>query len=225
MVTRRAAETPVKEGSTLRQRKKHLSSSADAAPTRGGWKCRPQRILLNGSGGLGIWDDRKRRSAGAGGANASFHSNHGPVSPPTTAKAPHGHEHDAVWHPPHHSFNEQERLLMNHYESLDYDVVNSEIVQESRKNRTYWTVKCDWISRWFIFGLIGSITGVLAAAVAFTVEAIQEFKYGTAMDIIREGHNWQAFGFFIGVSCGFATIAVLLVVFLEPVAAGSGIAS
>ena len=58
------------------------------------------------------------------------------------------HHEGEVYHPPHHSFSEVEKRLMNQYESLDYDIVNSELAEKELSKRTYWTVKCDWISKW-----------------------------------------------------------------------------
>ena len=69
------------------------------------------------------------------------------------------HHEGEVYHPPHHSFSDVEKRMMNQYESLDYDIVNSELAEKELSKRTYWTVKCDWISKWIIFALIGISTG------------------------------------------------------------------
>lgn len=218
------ADGPVDSG-VLRRRKQHLRAlGADAEHLSAKWlemqAMADQQERMRRTTGLVSTENVLLEAATAkNAARATF----GAVSPRDTGAAPHGHEHDAVWHPPHHAFTDEERLLMNHYESLDYDVVNSEALLRARQGRTYWTVKCDWIARWFVFGLIGALTGALAAAVAVAVEAVQEFKYGTALDILKESGAGPAFGFFVGVSCAFALVAVLLVVGIEPVAAGSGI--
>ena len=134
------------------------------------------------------------------------------------------HSHDSeVYHPPHHAFSEVEKQLMNQFESLDYDVVNSELAQKEYATRTYWSVKCDWVARWFVFGLVGVATGTLASLTAKAVEAINEFKFGTALDYLREGDTALACVFFVGISLSFGLVATLLVNFVEPVAAGSGI--
>ena len=135
----------------------------------------------------------------------------------------HHHHHHEVYHPPHHSFTEEERALMNQYESLDYDIVNSESYTEYISRRTYWSVKCDWIAKWFIFGLVGVITGTLAALVAQAVEALGGWKFEMATEMLQHGQTSLAYVFFVGVSTAFTTIAALLVVGVEPVAAGSGI--
>ncbi len=223
-----ASDARTEEGSALRQRKQHLRAlGADVKHL--GWlemqALADQQERMRRTGGLVTTENVLLAADGpsAAGKSHAARVTFSKVSARDTGAAPHGHEHDSVWHPPHHAFTDEERMLMNHYESLDYDVVNSETSQASRKDRTYWTVKCDWIARWFVFGLIGAITGMLAAAVAFAVEAIQEFKYGTALEILNQNGAGPAFGFFIGVSCAFALVAVLLVVCIEPVAAGSGI--
>jgi len=144
-----------------------------------------------------------------------------------TAESPHTHatehDHGDVYHPPHHSFSEVEKQLMNQYESLDYDIVNSELAEKELSDRTYWTVKCDWISKWVIFALIGIMTGTLAAFVAKIVELIQEFKFETSLEYLRDGDTFTACFFFVGISVAFGLIATCLVNFVEPVAAGSGI--
>jgi H+/Cl- antiporter ClcA len=136
---------------------------------------------------------------------------------------PSKYEHGDVYHPPHHSFSEVEKQLMNQYESLDYDIVNSELSEKELSNRTYWTVKCDWISKWFIFGLIGACTGTLAAFTALAVEGINEYKFATALSYLRNGDTVSSYLFFVLISVGFGIVATVLVNLVEPVAAGSGI--
>ena len=146
-----------------------------------------------------------------------------PVASTTHHKADSENHHGEVYHPPHHSFSEVEKQLMNQYESLDYDVVNSELSEQELAHRTYWTVKCDWIAKWFIFGLIGALTGTLAALTAYAVESLNEKKFETALGFLRAGETATACVFFVGISMAFGLIATLLVNFVEPVAAGSGI--
>lgn len=145
-------------------------------------------------------------------------------NPHTEAQAmDHKATHGEVYHPPHHAFSDTEKLLMNQYESLDYDIVNSKLAEKELSKRTYWTVKGDWISKWFIFGLIGVLTGTLAAFTALAVEKIQELKFDTTLEYLRNGETTTACLFFVGISCLFGLIATCLVNFVEPVAAGSGI--
>lgn len=78
-----------------------------------------------------------------------------------------------------------------------------------------------------IFALIGISTGTLAAFVAKIVETIQEYKFKTSLKYLleQEEENAALVGclFFVGISIIFGLIATLLVNYIEPVAAGSGI--
>ena len=75
--------------------------------------------------------------------------------------------------------------------------------------------------------MIGISTGTLAAFVAKIVETIQEYKFKTSLKYLleQEEENAALVGclFFVGISIIFGLIATLLVNYIEPVAAGSGI--
>ncbi|XP_029432582.1 H(+)/Cl(-) exchange transporter 7-like [Rhinatrema bivittatum] len=120
-----------------------------------------------------------------------------------------------------------EKLLSLKYESLDYD--NSEnllfLEEERRINRSgFRTVE---ITRWIICGLIGIFTGLVACFIDIVVEKLAGLKYHVVKENIDKFTESGGLSFSLLLwaawNAAFVMIGSLLVAFVEPIAAGSGI--
>ena len=128
--------------------------------------------------------------------------------------------------PHHHTFSDAERALMNSYESLDYDVLHSEVYEEYIQELNEESAKkcnSNCVSKWLVFAVIGCITGTLAFVVAKAVEAISDLKFEIARGYVENDELVLGYLFYALVSVGLVGVAVCIVAFIEPVAAGSGI--
>ncbi|XP_063286772.1 H(+)/Cl(-) exchange transporter 7 isoform X2 [Pelobates fuscus] len=120
-----------------------------------------------------------------------------------------------------------ENLLSLKYESLDYD--NSEnllfLEEERRINHTaFRTVE---ITRWVICGMIGILTGLIACFIDIMVEQLAGVKYKVIKDNIDKFTEKGGLSFSLllwaTLNAAFVMVGSLIVAFIEPVAAGSGI--
>ncbi|XP_064415257.1 H(+)/Cl(-) exchange transporter 7 [Latimeria chalumnae] len=117
-----------------------------------------------------------------------------------------------------------EKLLSLKFESLDYDNSENQLFLEEERRVGF---RCIEIKRWLICALIGILTGLVACFIDIVVEKLAGLKYKVIKNSIDKFTEtgglcislmlWTAFNVL------FVMIGSLMVAFLEPVAAGSGI--
>ncbi|KAK2829032.1 hypothetical protein Q7C36_017022 [Tachysurus vachellii] len=120
-----------------------------------------------------------------------------------------------------------EKLLSLKYESLDYDNLENQLFLEEERRMGHMSFRCLEICRWFICGLIGFLTGLIACLIDILVEKLAGAKYGVIKKYIDK--FTEAGGLSISMilwavlNLAFIMVGAIIVAFIEPVAAGSGI--
>lgn len=128
------------------------------------------------------------------------------------------------------SGNEEEdhvQVISTKFESLDYDVPESTLMKKEEKSKNpEYMIKMN-LYRWFIMFIIGVGTAVIAVAINISIEEMADWKYSfikTYLDrCIRENCFALPYALWVFIDMLLVLIAAVLVVYMEPVAAGSGI--
>lgn len=119
-------------------------------------------------------------------------------------------------------------FLENETDCLDYDKIYN-LIDLKDKDELYAGryMSQKQMSRWIVMFLVGLLTGLVAVMINFFIEKIADFKYHLISRRITECSTmhclWEPLGIWIASNGGLALIAALLVVFIAPVAKGSGI--
>eukprot|EP00040_Diaphanoeca_grandis_P014466 m.73424 g.73424 ORF g.73424 m.73424 type:complete len:826 (+) comp24557_c0_seq1:164-2641(+) len=115
------------------------------------------------------------------------------------------------------------------YQSLAYDNDESQVWRTSERHRHYidrgkwWSIsRKRSTKRWILVGLTGVITAWIGIAASFAYNALSDWKFGVANDLIRSGSYFLAFLAYTSTNLLFVSVSAMFVAF-EPVAAGSGI--
>lgn len=112
------------------------------------------------------------------------------------------------------------------YESLDYDVCENKLwVTDQKPKLSKISVKKDFV-RWVICLMIGILTALVAASIDITIEEISAVKFNFLKDLVSKykGTNLSIpYFFWVFTNVCFVSIGALMVTYIEPVAAGSGI--
>lgn len=112
------------------------------------------------------------------------------------------------------------------YESLDYDVCENTLWEKENKiKQSKLTLKKDF-SRWIIFLMIGILTALVACTINIVIEEVSNLKYGflkRLVDTHKNGNIGVPFGYWVLTNAIPVLIGALMVTYIEPVAAGSGI--
>ncbi|KAL8569547.1 hypothetical protein ACOMHN_002093 [Nucella lapillus] len=121
-----------------------------------------------------------------------------------------------------------ENLLSAKYESLDYDTVENCIQErEAAKASNSWHVNKINMCRWVVAGLVGILTGSIAALIDYCVETGSAWKYSTIKSFVDrcvdDNCMYLPMVVWLGFNACFVLVAAVLVAFVEPCAAGSGI--
>ncbi|ETE72134.1 H(+)/Cl(-) exchange transporter 7, partial [Ophiophagus hannah] len=119
------------------------------------------------------------------------------------------------------------KLLSLKYESLDYDNCENQLFLEEEKRINHTAFRTVEIQRWFICAMIGILTGLVACFIDIMVETLAGLKYklvkGNIDKFTESGRLSFSLLLWATVNAGFVMAGSLIVAFLEPVAAGSGI--
>jgi chloride channel 7 len=115
-------------------------------------------------------------------------------------------------------------------ESLDYDIDSSSIFEQDLQHQSAQFRRCQNAQRWAVCAAIGCTTGFVAFLIdVFTAQILQK-KYAiaaAAMQYIPVGNDSGPFfavmAAYVALSILCVAVAAVLVVFVEPVAGGSGI--
>ncbi|KAM9457964.1 H(+)/Cl(-) exchange transporter 7 isoform 1-T1 [Clarias gariepinus] len=135
-------------------------------------------------------------------------------------------EPDAVRHQPR-EIPHNEKLLSLKYESLDYDNSENQLFLEEERRMSHMGFRCLEISRWFICGLIGFLTGLIACLIDIMVEKLAGVKYDVVKEYIEkfttDGGLSVSLILWAVMNSAFVMVGSILVAYVEPIAAGSGI--
>lgn len=128
------------------------------------------------------------------------------------------HSHSAA-----HHMTEEELTLHNSYDALDYDQPLTSLYREKYLAPDAASNSRVNIARWLIFAATGIFVGSAAFGVSVAVDKLLEFKFDLVRDHLHAGNYGMAYLAFLLLSCAFVALSAMLVVWGEPVAAGSGI--
>nr|XP_022900441.1 H(+)/Cl(-) exchange transporter 7 [Onthophagus taurus] len=118
-------------------------------------------------------------------------------------------------------------VLSAKYESLDYDICENHLLldEEREKDDTYFMKRN--VARWFIFLLIGMITALVACTIDISIEELSQIKYRSLSKLVDkyviEGKLYIPYLYWMLYNLIPVLIGSLLVAYVEPIAAGSGI--
>ncbi|XP_068099565.1 H(+)/Cl(-) exchange transporter 7 [Hyperolius riggenbachi] len=120
-----------------------------------------------------------------------------------------------------------ENLLSLKYESLDYDNSENQLFMEEERRINHAAFRTVEVTRWIICGMIGILTGLIACFIDIMVEQLADVKYHIVKTNIDKFTEKGGLSFSLLLWAALNGIIVLvgslLVAFIEPVAAGSGI--
>ncbi|XP_043478610.1 H(+)/Cl(-) exchange transporter 7 [Leptopilina heterotoma] len=118
-------------------------------------------------------------------------------------------------------------FLSTNYESLDYDPCENNLLLDEERKKGYKFVIKKKLARWFIFLLIGICTAVIACFVDISIEELSNLKYGLLKKYVDKCaiENCLIIPYIIWlvINLFVVIIGAILVVYVEPIAAGSGI--
>ncbi|KAJ1097590.1 hypothetical protein NDU88_002708 [Pleurodeles waltl] len=120
-----------------------------------------------------------------------------------------------------------EKLLSLKYESLDYDNTENQLFMEEERRINHATFRTVEIQRWVICGCIGILTGLIACFINIVVEQLAGIKYWVVKENIDKFTDSGGLSFSLllwaTLNSAFVIIGSMIVAYIEPVAAGSGI--
>ncbi|CRL03045.1 CLUMA_CG016418, isoform A [Clunio marinus] len=113
------------------------------------------------------------------------------------------------------------------YESLDYDVCENELwEQEQISRKPRFTVRKDF-ARWIVSFWVGILTAGIGCIIAITIDVVSFYKYSFLQKAVKEniahGDLVMPYIFHVILNILPVIIGSVLVTYVEPVAAGSGI--
>lgn len=118
-------------------------------------------------------------------------------------------------------------ILSANFESLDYDICENHVLLEEERKRGYRYVVRKDIAKWFIFLLIGVITALIAFIIDISIELLSEIKYNqlkkSVDKYILEDKLYIPYLLWISANAIPVFLGSVLVAYVEPCAAGSGI--
>ncbi|XP_057385492.1 H(+)/Cl(-) exchange transporter 7 isoform X2 [Balaenoptera acutorostrata] len=130
-------------------------------------------------------------------------------------------------HPFPREIPHNEKLLSLKYESLDYDNSENQLFLEEERRINHTAFRTVEIKRWVICAMIGILTGLVACFIDIVVEKLAGLKYRVVKDNIdkftaRGGLSFSLL-LWASLNVAFVLLGSVIVAFIEPVAAGSGI--
>ncbi|XP_072205557.1 H(+)/Cl(-) exchange transporter 7 [Excalfactoria chinensis] len=120
-----------------------------------------------------------------------------------------------------------EKLLSLKYESLDYDNSENQLFLEEERRINHAAFRTVEIKRWVICAMIGILTGLVACFIDIVVENLAGLKYRVVKDNIDKFTEKGGLSFSLllwaTLNASVVMVGSVIVAFIEPVAAGSGI--
>ncbi|OAD54955.1 H(+)/Cl(-) exchange transporter 7 [Eufriesea mexicana] len=114
-------------------------------------------------------------------------------------------------------------FLSTNYESLDYDPCENHLLQDEERKKGYKFVVKKNFARWFIFLLIGICTALTASFIDISIEQLTNIKYRYVNHCVVSNCLWLPYLLWLSLNFLPVLIGAILVSYVEPVAAGSGI--
>ena len=118
-------------------------------------------------------------------------------------------------------------FLSTNYESLDYDSCENYLLQDEERKKGYKFIVKKNFARWFIFLLIGICTALIAGFVDISIEELSNLKYSCLKfyvdQCVTTNCLWLPYLLWLALNFAPVLIGAILVSYIEPVAAGSGI--
>ena len=125
---------------------------------------------------------------------------------------------------------EREGGVREDVESLDYDIDSSSIFEQDLQQQSAQYRRCQNAQRWVVCGAIGATTGFVAFLIDVFTAQILQGKYALAAAAMQyipkrgdEGPFFAVMAAYVALSMLCVAVAAVLVVFVEPIAGGSGI--
>ncbi|KFP40897.1 H(+)/Cl(-) exchange transporter 7, partial [Chlamydotis macqueenii] len=120
-----------------------------------------------------------------------------------------------------------EKLLSLKYESLDYDNSENQLFLEEERRINHAAFRTVEIKRWVICAMIGILTGLVACFIDIVVENLAGLKYrvvkGNIDKFTEKGGLSFSLLLWATLNASVVMVGSVIVAFIEPVAAGSGI--
>uniref|UniRef100_A0A8C4TCD5 Chloride channel protein n=1 Tax=Erpetoichthys calabaricus TaxID=27687 RepID=A0A8C4TCD5_ERPCA len=120
-----------------------------------------------------------------------------------------------------------EKLLSVRYESLDYDNSENQLFLEEERRMSLLGFRFLEFKRWLVCAFIGIFTGLVACFIDIVVEKLSDLKYHAVKQSIvkftEAGGLCISLILWATLNAAFVLAGSLMVAFIEPVAAGSGI--
>ncbi|CAK0770655.1 hypothetical protein CVIRNUC_003789 [Coccomyxa viridis] len=111
------------------------------------------------------------------------------------------------------------------FESQDFDPAENDVEREYQIHRTEEDYALAEFWKWALAFLIGVAMGCIGFIVDWGIQTLNDFKYYHTVALIASRGGFLApFFMYVGISLLYASVAGALVSFVEPLAAGSGIA-
>ncbi|XP_023221352.1 H(+)/Cl(-) exchange transporter 7-like [Centruroides sculpturatus] len=121
------------------------------------------------------------------------------------------------------SFN----LLSQKYESLDYDKCENSIFIEEEKENGYWLIKKMSIYRWLIIVAIGTLTAMTGCFITILIDLLTRLKFSVLKFYVDKctDKDCMFIPYILWIIFNVVSVLIgsLLVTYIAPVAAGSGI--
>ncbi|KAJ8923258.1 hypothetical protein NQ315_001814 [Exocentrus adspersus] len=118
-------------------------------------------------------------------------------------------------------------VLSAKYESLDYDTCENHLLLDEERKKGYKFIVQKNIARWFTFLLIGMITALIACVIDISIEELSTIKYASlskSVDkYVTQGRLHIPYALWTLYNVIPVLIGSILVAYVEPIAAGSGI--
>ncbi|KAH7944059.1 hypothetical protein HPB52_015102 [Rhipicephalus sanguineus] len=118
-------------------------------------------------------------------------------------------------------------LLSQKYESLDYDTCENSLYVEEQRLTTFTAIRNTNWKRWLVTFIIGILTALTACAIDICIEVISELKFTLLKnwinDCIRRDCVILPYLGWVGMNAAAVLAGAILVAYVAPVAAASGI--
>ncbi|XP_077490396.1 chloride channel protein 7 [Amblyomma americanum] len=118
-------------------------------------------------------------------------------------------------------------LLSQKYESLDYDTCENSLYVEEQLTTTFTAIRNTNWKRWLVILIIGILTALTACTIDICIEVISEFKFKLLKkwinECIREDCIILPYLTWVGMNAAAVLVGAILVAYIAPVAAASGI--
>ncbi|XP_046406212.1 H(+)/Cl(-) exchange transporter 7 [Ischnura elegans] len=118
-------------------------------------------------------------------------------------------------------------VLSSKLESLDYDICENDLLLEEDQKKGYAFVVKKNLARWLVFFLIGITTALIASIIDIAIEELSAIKYGGLKESVDNcvAKKCLIYPYLLWVAANIIPVIIgsVLVAYVEPCAAGSGI--